>query len=134
MTREIKFRGKNRNGGEWVYGDLLRMNGHTCIFPDPAPGGFDRYIVDPATVGQFTGLRDMNGVEIYEGDVVDMSNCSWGAAGPAGYSKPVQSVAWDEDVNGFVPFANYDCDCDIYHSACDMVVLGNAHDNPELLK
>lgn len=65
--REIKFRGKRLDNGEWIEGDLLRMNGHWFIFPDPAPEGIDKYEVDPATVGEFTGLKDKNGKEIYEG-------------------------------------------------------------------
>ena len=68
--REIKFRGKRLDNGEWIEGDLLRMNGHWFIFPDPAPEGIDKYAVDPATVGQYTGLHDRKGIAIYEGDVI----------------------------------------------------------------
>ena len=68
--REIKFRGKRLDNGEWIEGDLLRMLDHWFIFPNPAPEGIDKYAVDPATVGQFTGLKDKNGKEIYEGDVI----------------------------------------------------------------
>lgn len=68
--REIKFRGKRLDNGEWIEGDLLRMLDHWFIFPNPAPEGIDKYAVDPATVGQYTGLKDKNGKEIYEGDVI----------------------------------------------------------------
>ncbi|MEG2061810.1 MAG: YopX family protein [Alistipes sp.] len=119
--REIKFRGKRLDNGKWIIGDLLRMGGCTFIFPDPAPDSFDRYMVDPSTVGQFTGLLDKNGKEIWEGDVaLNIYNrvviCEWFRGG-----------FW---LNG----AQHGADYNIHLVYKDIEIIGNIHDNPELVK
>ena len=70
--REIKFRGKMGSNSEWTYGDLVHdaFNGNK-IFPIgiQAPGCYPEEVIHD-TIGQFTGLHDKNGKEIYEGDIV----------------------------------------------------------------
>ena len=121
--REILFRVKRLDTGEWIEGDLLRINGHVFIFPDPAPKGIDKYKVDPATVGQYTGRKDKNGKKVYEADILTDKFGSMGV------------VEWRD--SGFVVnfgdtdiFDLSDCFGDSYQ----MWVVGNIHDNADLIE
>lgn len=71
IFREIKFRGWHKMDG-WVYGYYaVDDNGNHLIYGiDPDDGSWGAWIVEPDSVGQYTGLKDKNGKEIYEGDIV----------------------------------------------------------------
>jgi uncharacterized phage protein (TIGR01671 family) len=68
--REIKFRGKTQDG-KWLYGDLMHDNIGGCyIYPIESENLYKENAVIPDTIGQFTGLKDKNEKDIYEGDRV----------------------------------------------------------------
>lgn len=119
--REIKFRGKSLNTKRWVYGDLQHKGKRTFI----------EYEVNPDTVGQFTGLKDDNGTEIYESDIVEMDFSG-------NYDKEVRKVVYDEYEAAFL-LEDKDLyailvTTSVHNTLCHMYVIGNIYDNPELLK
>lgn len=126
--REILFRGKRTDNGEWVYGVPTKDNHGEMVMVESTfeceeynCRGANCLYVDENTVGQYTGLTDKNGKKIFEGDIVLLKSDE----GP-------YQVAFDE------------CCFQVYsHSVCyvmdnfydhDIEVIGNIHDNPELLK
>ena len=152
--REIIFRGKRLDNGEWVDGYLYEHEpalvgiASENDVPEPSkwfiartgfadwnmPRPVEFVEVDPSTVGQYTGLKDRNGKRVFEGDIVTQN---W-------YDHDEPS----DDSFGEVVFCEYDCSfsvmdiqkdgivplgrCHAYHWEAE--VIGNIHDNPELLE
>lgn len=124
--REILFRGKRVSNGEWVNGnlfipDLPDTPTQICIGTNVVRISYD---IDPQTVGQYTGLKDKNGTKIYEGDVIAYDN-----------NRYSYIVRWDEERCGFYAkmreFDDYDYLGNFWSKFSE--VIGNIHDNPELL-
>ena len=124
--REILFRGKCTDNGEWVQGYPCRYGWigkeKDYIIPDYASALYTAE-VDPETVGQYTGLTDTNGNKIFEGDVV------WND-----YEEERGVVQWDDDTARFIiTFSTFTLDFDSIYGF-ELEIIGNIYDDPELLK
>lgn len=121
--REVIFRGKRADNGEWVEGDLLQTryhSGHIEYQIMPQTPVSSAYPVIPETVGQYTGLTDKNGKGIFEGDIV----IERGGESYQGYYE-IDNVLIVKIPDTLVDFVlSYDC---------EYKIIGNIHDNPELL-
>jgi uncharacterized phage protein (TIGR01671 family) len=139
--REILFRGKCTSTGEWVYGSLIHVGEFCCILEEDDGTRYDYpyldcYLgvidgqvipVDPETVGQFTGLIDVNGKKIFEGDI-------------DGIPRWVVTYCADVDDGGLGMNAGWYVQRDNFESWTELEntrehhIIGNIHDNPELLE
>lgn len=135
--REILFRGKRGDNGEWVEGYYAKWQNEDVIFPVSPVGRMRK--VHPETVGQFTGLFDKNGKKIFEGDVLDLGQTVNGCS--------LFSVEWDNNRIGWSIRYHikmnkprlYEYSVETFFMVDQMTgegveIIGNIHDSPELLK
>lgn len=137
MAREILFKAKRIDNGEWVEGTpifdhrdeqwriitQLNYSTGTCITSDAAPR------VSLKTMCQFTGIYDNKGNKIWENDIVRV-----GWQDNEAQSEEIQQVSWTK--HGFTPWEEeFFCDgCDLFNEIFDIEVIGNIFDNSELLE
>jgi uncharacterized phage protein (TIGR01671 family) len=154
--RDIEFRGKRTDNGEWVYGYYAHLHKttycfkedydahpenelHRMIFEHEQDWGLPNYHlqvdVDPKTVGQYTGLKDKNGTKIFDGDIVlvpyidPIFKCTWNDTSPC-------ERAIVKHCNGMFYVEYIESGDKFTLSAMDgyMKIIGNIYDNPELLE
>ena len=137
----IKFRGKREDNGEWVYGAFYPIKDEPVYFIinncqsidfDDNSTFFNGYKVHKKSVGQFTGLHDKNGKEIYMGDIVTYKKSVGNWTG--GTMTTTHKIIFTEEINAFV------MECGISyiklrkHWDYEYEVIGNIFENPELIK
>ncbi len=136
--REILFKAKRINNGEWVQGWYMEtFTGSALIVTlyDHILGMIEKYEVDPKTLSQYTGLKDKNGNMIFEGDIVKYN---WDNAWCKNNEFHTEIRLVEYSQYGFNPFIeDYTCDDDYYSNRIDfdsIEVIGNKFNNPELLE
>ena len=145
MNRQIEFRGKRVDNGEWVYGWLIRGQKKDRIWYIVADILTSQLVpVDPATIGQFTGLLDKNGKKIFEGDIVVKDGYIWFDDDKPNYRGTVEWVfsQWqviahcvNPNKRGISNGANFPINDDGIDDGqkTDWQVIGSIHNNPELI-
>lgn len=128
MTREILFRGKCMDNGEWLFGDLRHIfhgeyRTHIVDNSNGLNNGVCGLEVDSSTIGQFTGLTDRNGTKIFEGDVIEYTDGCNDWLGAVKYAS--------DDAQFVVRFIGGDVESfdNLYSGDCE--VIGNIYDNSE---
>ena len=142
--REVKFRGKRKDNGEWVYGYYLveeAYNRHIITYESfaetengPEPAYCSREVI-PETVGQFTGKRDNNKKDIFEHDILSFDRFKALVV----FVDGCFSLKWldKEDSNNLEPFSHYFfqyLEIGKGITGEGIKVIGNKFDNPELLR
>lgn len=137
MNREIKFRGFNEKNNKWLYGYYFVNRGLHFVVDDKTQTNplvnWKDFVVKPDTIGQYTGLKDKNGNKIFEGDIVKgvshkSDSCineliPFDVIGVVGYHKEYQTLE--------VRTRQVSLHIEV---AIKGEVIGNIHDNPELMK
>ena len=132
--REILFRGKRVDNGEWIQGDIVQFPVHGVVRIVEQEPSYKDAEVDSDTVGQYTGLTDKNGRKIFEGDIIHLeySQVFFGGEYFGEYTAEVSykegCFITDGINNGDeieTPLSGFNND--------EVEIIGNIHDNPELL-
>lgn len=143
--REIKFRGKTVNGNEWIYGMTISKGTikrkANKFFMEVEENRWKG--LQDGSLGQYTGLKDKNGKEIYEGDILRGNEYPFNCDGVDNY---YAEIVWADNVGGFYRVTHKKPNSTVRGISCgnwymmieeDVInfeVIGNIYDNPELIK
>lgn len=141
--REIKFRGCRTLNGEWVYGNLMIRREcspvtetettelYTAYYIVPFDG-LDYYEdeVNPSTIGEYTGLKDHHGKEIYEGDIVRATSLSISTLGA--FRDTI--VKYNSDAGAYILVCGNRSSYLYVMAEHVLEIIGNIHENPEMIK
>lgn len=121
MSRTIRFRAKRRDSDKWAYGFYLFVNGMGAVLYNDIEG---RYIpVNGETLGQYTGMKDRHGNDVYEGDVL---------ASPRRFRNRYEVLFKDGIFFGEGRFNPEGGAAAYFFPCCE--IIGNVHDNPALIE
>jgi uncharacterized phage protein (TIGR01671 family) len=130
--REIVFRGKRVDTGEWIYGSLVEEPHGNPSISDHSSVTYSRYEVDPDTVSQYVGLPDKRGTKTFEDDIIRED------FDPSGFEDPrdaveISIVSFQNGAFGFRPLTD-EWQTFAEYPKMQYVVIGNTTDTPELIK
>jgi len=134
--RKIVFRGFNKKRGIWLYGNYILNRGAHFIAPQEFADGktWEDYEVEEESIGQFTGLTDKNGKEIYEGDIVQWGDSEHKIKQVVEFRNGAFGYVYDT-IGSFVPYAaNTNFDFAALGTDKRFEIVNNIHDNPNLIE
>lgn len=138
MSREILFKAKRADNGEWVTGYYFKAGEKSmilCFFTNETGLYYEMYEIDSETVCQYTGLTDKNGNKIWENDIVKFPDCEMSTE--SGYGDcfiNAGKVAYDTESMSYFFTDRITVDMSDIIIKEEVEVLGNIFDNPELLE